>query len=77
MSKFSTYEEPIMRYCRENNIDYDAIKDLEIIWGIDMLKIINKDRQIVLIVSGYDMNDLLFEQTELTSNYKINGAMAV
>lgn len=77
MSKFDTYEVPIKKYCEENGISFEALADLKVLWGIDTLNIMDSDSRSVLKVTGYDMNDLLFEHTDLIEKYRLHGAVAV
>lgn len=71
MSKLDIYEKPLKEYCKANNLDYKALSGMELVWGIDSLEIRNSNKESVLKIYGYDPDDLLFEETDITQEYSL------
>ena len=71
MSELEIYEEPLKKYCKEHNIDFDALAGMKLVWGIDSLEIRNKSNQPVIKISGYVTDDMVIEETDITHDYDL------
>ena len=65
MNKFGIYEEKVREYCKENNLDFSKTENLDVSWGIDSMSLKNANGDMVIMVAGFDVNDLEITATDI------------